>query len=663
MPPTTTYIYSKRLVNAVAIPFYCPVYSASRLRLAPSGPALVLSKKHCASTLVSTTAVNATKAIPARNKNLHQALNELSKKASTHVSLSRLRLAIQGLESEHPTTRVALLGLDVPAAARRLTHLLLADSSRPKQEWESHLLGDESEQRRGVVIRFGNHRNEAIQAPRSALPVLWVPAPLLREQRIEILISSVNAPDPRTRSNGNTPSDVLLSPTVGTPASAYGRQSLISQPVHQTIIVSNGVHELLSAAALLTRTKFESPTERKLINIVLNLDGIVESSASRTIRVDLVRAKEALQAVRETFAKALDYEKAWEESGMPALSKLLISSSARSGQGLSPSLRELIASLLEAAAANIAVEAKEAELTARSKAISDKTRLALEDAINAFSEQGHTELQSGLAAAWSSRNWRKLAFWKLFWRVDDVPLIVADLITTAWLARTEGAVYELSGRLKQAGISLLSLSEPTTISEPQTSPISVRATAGEMASDTTGLPSILASTASTESASAHLIPPAKTAVRTRRVEYRTPPLATTISISRQTCITTAITTLTSSAQQIVLKALTITGASAALGALSFLSITTGSLYESGAIVAFGTAYALRRMQREWKAQCQDLENGLIEEGRSLLKQTEERMRQAVQDASQPVMDEVEVQLRREATEAVQKAKEAFSKHE
>ena len=124
----------------------------------------------------------------------------------------------------------------------------------------------------------------------------------------------------------------------------------------------------------------------------------------------------------------------------------------------------------------------------------------------------------------------------------------------------------------------------------------------------------------------------------------------------------SITNLTSSAQQIVLKALTIVGASAGLSALSFLSITTGSIYESATLVALGTAYAVRRMQREWEARCKDLENGLMEEGRSVLKQTEEYLRRRVEDASRVVEDEVEVRLRKEATEAVERAKAALSEH-
>jgi hypothetical protein len=658
--PSSASSHSKRLTRAVENLIHCPACSLWRLRPPKSRRASPLSKKRWASNLVSSTAVNAVKSIPPRNRNLHQALIDLGRKAPGQVSLSRLQLAIRGLESEHPTTRIALLGINVPATARRLSRLLLADSSKLQQDWEGRVLLEGTEGSQSLVIRFGNPRNEALQSPRNALPVLLTPAPVLRNHCIEILISSVSGENPRGTSNQYTPSDVWLSPTIGTPASADGRQSLISQPVHRTMVVADGVDELLTVAELLARTKFESKTERRLIDVVVNLDGEVGSTTSNSIRVDIAKADEGLKVVREDLTKAPHYEKAWTESGMPALSKWLASSSAKSRVGLSPLLKDLIASVVESTAAKIASEAEEAKRTARSKAMTNEARVSLETAINAFSQQGHAELQSGLAAAWSSRNWRKLAFWKLFWRVDDVPLIVTDLVTTAWLPRTERAVYELTGRMKQAGISMPSYPIPNVFSEPQTSSIPIQADVREAAPNVFNQPLILASTASAEAVSTPLLPPARYVTQKGPIAYLTPSLASNISISRQNFILTAITTLTSSAQQIVLKSLTIAGASAALSAISFLSITSGSFYESATIVALGTAYALRRMQREWEAQCKDLEHMLMEEGRSVLKQTEEYMRRLVKDASKVVEDAVEERARNEALEAVDKAKLALS---
>lgn len=637
------------------------------LRLPPPS-----AQKRFASTVASATAINAAASIPLKLRHLHRALTKLKKKAIGQVNISRFQLAIQGLESQQPIIRVAVLGLDVSDTARRLLRLLLADASKPQPEWEARLVAP-GLQNQGFLIRFGSPLSEAIQASKSVLPILHIPSFLLQKLGIEILVSSVNGLEPMRKPTRSIPSDTLLSPTVGTPASADGRHSLISQPVHRVMIVADGLDEFLRVAELLARTNFDSGVERQLVNVVLDLERSAESSDSSLITCDARKAENGLQAVRKDVAKAPGFEKAWTESGMPALSKWLATSSANTSVALADPLRYLISSLLEAASANITTQAQAAELEARSNTLTTRSRISLENAISAFSQQGHAELQSGLAAAWSSRNWRKLAFWKLLWRVDDVPLIVTDLVTSAWLPRTERAVYELSGRLKQAGVPLVPYQDPVPFSEAQTSTVPIKDNVREAspiaaapiaaAPIAASQPLVLATSASTESVSTPLLPPVRAMTRPDPMPYAAPSLASAISTSRQTFITSSTTSLTASAQQIVLRALTLTGVSAALSALSFLSVTSGSIYESATVLALGTAYALRRMQREWEVQCHDLEDGLMQEGRSVLRKTEEHMRRLVQDASTVVEDDADLRMRNEALEAVGKAKKALSEVE
>lgn len=60
-----------------------------------------------ASSLSSSTAVNATRIVPARYKELYEALQAVKKNAAAYVDLSRLDLALQGLENERFVTRIA----------------------------------------------------------------------------------------------------------------------------------------------------------------------------------------------------------------------------------------------------------------------------------------------------------------------------------------------------------------------------------------------------------------------------------------------------------------------------------------------------------------------------------------------------------------------------
>jgi len=59
------------------------------------------------STLISLTAVHATKDIPPTLLDLHKALDVLRRDAAGYVNLSRLQLALRGLESRTPTVRIA----------------------------------------------------------------------------------------------------------------------------------------------------------------------------------------------------------------------------------------------------------------------------------------------------------------------------------------------------------------------------------------------------------------------------------------------------------------------------------------------------------------------------------------------------------------------------
>ena len=57
--------------------------------------------------VASSTAISATKDVPPRFEELYVALKGVKKKAAAQVSLSRLDLALQGLESDNPVIRIA----------------------------------------------------------------------------------------------------------------------------------------------------------------------------------------------------------------------------------------------------------------------------------------------------------------------------------------------------------------------------------------------------------------------------------------------------------------------------------------------------------------------------------------------------------------------------
>lgn len=99
--------YGRDLTSFGESLFICPFCSLWRKSLFPSAARVLPTRSRRASSVASFTAVNATKVIPPKFRALYDALKEVKKKAAAQVSLSRVELALQGLESEEPTIRVA----------------------------------------------------------------------------------------------------------------------------------------------------------------------------------------------------------------------------------------------------------------------------------------------------------------------------------------------------------------------------------------------------------------------------------------------------------------------------------------------------------------------------------------------------------------------------
>lgn len=634
-------------------------------------------RRRPASTLTSSTAINGTKPIPPRYLPLHAALTDVQKNASAQINLSRLHLALQGLESDSPPTRVAVLGLNVPDTARRIVRLLLADALESEGTWEKRLSEGMDGYSDGLLIRYGHPPNSSLPQPRTTIPTLHIPSGVLQRRNVEILISTINADSPDVATNASTTSDAFLSPVVGTPTSASGRQVLISQPVHQTLLIANGLDELISISEILANTKFISLLDRSMISVAVNLPDTPTSMNTRTTILNTKSAEQGLAAIRKSLTLATTYEHNWNSSGLPTLSEWLRTANS------SATKSTLIASLLASTSANLDAQKLISAVTASSQSLSNAARSSLESAITFFSSSAHTELQSGLAAAWSSRNWRKLAWWKLFWRVDDVGLIVSDLVTNAWLPNTEKAVYELSGRLRQVGIEPVDDAMPETLLEsnlhvgavpakwetggmtmppevpyPSERQVHPQYTAATLTQAVNVVPMTSSSPARAYSSDAKPVLTSSDGqnVQLRMESPRQPVLLSTlISSVRNQSMAGYIASLTVTAQQLVLRTLSITGFSAGLSGLLYLSITAGSMYEAGTVVALGTAYALRRMQTDWMRSCRDLEEGLLEDGKGVIKRIEGQMRTLVERGGTVREDPVEVQMMRAAEDSVRKA--------
>ncbi|KAJ5688886.1 hypothetical protein N7462_003278 [Penicillium macrosclerotiorum] len=551
-------------------------------------------------------AINPSKTVPPRFKELYDALNSVKDGAIEQVSVSRLQLALRGLESEQPLVRVAVLGLDNADSARKLVRLLLADPLGPRESWEDILEGYESDPSRGLLIRYGEI-SESI--PNDLLPTIAIRSPILKKGSIEILVSSLGS---EAGSNGATlSSDTFLVPNVTIQTSHSGRKNVVRYPVHRSIVCGSGVDGLLAFSTLMGRSdlKNEVASVRGAIELSVQDD---TGSSDRLSFVDINRAGLALDKIRESVQNASEYERGWNGSGVqPVIDWLASLSQSTSEQALNPALVPLFDSLLDAADRGLAERDAKAIQDQTTGIVPDAVRAQLESGVTSWAEQAHSELRSSLEAGFASPRWRGLAWWKLFWRVDDVSMITSEILEKRFLRCAEREVIWTSGKYQQAGL----LDERT-------------------ASVATASPSDTAPAKSTP-----------------------PPWPTQISDMRTKLLTTTVPSLQALAQSLVLFSISTTTLTSALSALTYVSIPSASIYESCTLAAVGLIYSMRRQQKKWDAARDFWEEEVRDEGRTSLRETEALLRKIVRDGGRDAEDVTDHRAR----DAISRARKALEK--
>lgn len=424
--------------------------------------------------------------------------------------------------------------------------------------------------------------------PNDLLPTIAVRSPILKKGNLEILIGSIGS---EADSHSTTLSaDTFLVPNVTIQTSHSGRQNVVRYPVHRSIVCGSGVDGLLAFSTLVGRSDLK--------NEVASVRGAIELSVPSRKRgddrpsfVDIERASTALDKIRASVQNATEYERGWNASGVqPVVDWLASSSQAANKEVLNPALVPLIESLLDAA--DEGVSAREA------KAIQDQVigvtpeevRSHLERGVATWAERAHSELRSNLEAGFASPRWRGLAWWKLFWRVDDVSMITSEILEKQFLRRAEREVIYTSGKYQQAGL----LEEPASSAETTSNSVPAQPTP--------------------------------------------PPWPTQIPDTRTKLLTTTVPSLQAMAQSLVLFSVSTTTLTSALSALTYLSVPSASVYESCTLAAIGLIYSLRRQQKRWDVARGFWEDEVREEGRTSLLETEALLRHIVREGGKSVED-------------------------
>lgn len=531
---------------------------------------------------------------------LHRALSELQKSAASYVNVSRLQLALRGLEQGPGNETIRIAVLAYPGSLRRVRELirvLLADPLKQEEEWERALLeGEDAE--RPWLIRLNEQVKEQTQimGPRGGLMTeLNVASPVLKGHGIEILAMEAD-PLSWSQEERSDAGDAILVPSVEAPTSSTGRYTHVTTPTHKALIFGNGIRDLSRASVL--------PKERDphVIRTVFNIPKAIEESEDNVpFRIiDLEMASSALASFRQSVDNGLTYEHAWFASGLPALLSWLKEGTVPAPNAIKAPVRHLVSSLLSSATMKISAAEHDAMNATQARQIPSSTLVSLQDASRKWAERAHTELRDELDIAFAGHRWRKLGWWKLFWRVDDVSMIASDILSQRFLREAEQELVFLSGRIAESGI---------VKHDPLLHP---RGWAYKAISETpTG--SAIGTVSPPPRLSDVVIKPDTDAA----ITLPTSPVPWPVNIpsTRIYLAHTTIPRLQALAQTLVLQTLSTTAFATGCSALIYVSSLTAGVYEAGAVAALGTVWALRRMQGKWEAARAYWEGEVREEGR------------------------------------------------
>ncbi|KAI4196679.1 MAG: hypothetical protein LQ350_006432 [Teloschistes chrysophthalmus] len=453
MRPTTDSFLGSLIFRKPSSGYVCPnCIVRNALRRArqrqPSTHRFQPSARRLLSTISSVTAVNVKKDLPPAFRGLYDALGVLKREAAVYANLSQIQLAQRGLESENGITRIAALGGIDGHQTRRLVRILLADPLTPEPEWEKQLLGLDDGDGRALLLRYAEKFDVDQRHP--LVRTLFVPSPVLQNHRLEILIQAAG----EQSEDGNGEAHMYLVPGLESPISFGGSYQTITYPVHKALVLAQG---LKSTRALLSPSPGkEAGAGEEMVMAVVNTPWSSLSPAFEPLHpikaINLDRAEEAIATFRKSLDNSFSYEHEWFDSGLPQLFTWLIEGTESLPGIVKPTIRRLIETLITNIEEAIQREEKSVMKAQASTIVPQATRDKMNAYLTNWAEAAHLELRDELDRAFSSKQWRKLAWWKLLWRVDDVTAVTSDILQRSWLVDADRGILYLAGRIEEAGL-------------------------------------------------------------------------------------------------------------------------------------------------------------------------------------------------------------------
>ena len=415
---------------------------------------------------------------------------------------------------------------------------------------------------------------------------------------------------------------------------ASDRAPGITYPVHKTLVYGEGARGFLSSMKIMEDT--HSIIDKNMLLAIVNNQWQVKDLDPdlNIISIDLTQAESAITELRRSINDSMTYERKWIASNVSTVAEGLLWGTQGSDLAIKPAVGDLVQVLLANVDRAILLEGRERHVELSSTSVSQFTRQGLEEAITIWAETAHIELHDSLENAFLGRNWRKLKWWKLFWRVDDVSMLTTDILQRSWLVEAEKDVIWIGGRFGQAG---LLGSQEEAIDSPKlgsASPFPFPEYTNDM------VPS-----------------PSEETV----IYNPTKPWPQQIALARHSLSSLGTSSLQTLSQRLLLQTITTMTTTLTLSFLVYFSLSSTSIYEAGTIAAFGLVYSLQRLQRKWESAKARWIGDVREEGRKVLRGIEDTCRAVIREGGKPKIDEVGEAERAVALEAIKGVRVALEK--
>lgn len=505
------------------------------------------------------------------------------------------------------------------------------------------------------LSRYGEEVALRSQSP--ILSTLTVPSTALHSHNLEILISSIRVDaNARAAESSSQVDESFLVPALETAAASGPRYAAVRYPVHKALVFGEGIGSAIDYARFTARKAKERSSDLVFTAIALDVRQASTSAGNISV-VNLSSAESAIQTFRSSIENAIPYERGWLSSGLQPLAEwLLQGSTLPTGSDAKPTTKPavlaLIDSLLSDTSQAISQEERRSTQSLAASAVPDTVRRSLQSALTAWAEAAHTELRDSLDQAFSSRRWRRLAWWKLLWRVDDVGFSAQELLERHWLVEAEKEMIWVAGRIQQAG--LFDDADDESVFAEALASIPRRRT---------GPPRLKLGAAPPPPTLKDLIPkasPDDEGVMAPSPSLPLHPWPMRIPRSRRSFATLTVPDLQALAQTLVLHALSTTALTSALSVLVYVSSVSAGVYEAASIAAVGLAWALRRLQKRWEGARAGWEGEAREEGRRVLREVEGLLADVIREGGKAGTEDEGVRREREgAKEAVASARRAL----